>query len=352
MSVWISPAACHAVRPRRRCQDCAGLASPAVKNAISSSSANASRTTRSRPDSLGGWASPTPARAHRRRVLVVELRQLGLDARGDRHRARALRRRVRGDLRGHLLRALVDVRDEQHRLGRQRAEVAGGVRRLLGHGHACAPGRPPAAPRSPRAATPPRRPRRGRRRAPVWPTRSTRRSACSRSASTSSVSIVSMSASGSTRPSGCTTPHRRVRAHDVHDRVGLADVRQEAVAQALALVRAGDEPGDVVEVDRVPHDLRGADRLRHLLQALVAHRHDRDVRLDRRERVVGRLRPRFGERVEQRGLARVGHPHDADPRAHGAAPVSRPSCSGTQRPPANAATHERPQQRPASTSEG
>ena len=51
-----------------------------------------------------------------------------------------------------------------------------------------------------------------------------------------------------------------VRAHDVDDRVGLADVRQELVAQALALVRAGDQAGDVVEGDRVLDDLARADR--------------------------------------------------------------------------------------------
>ena len=48
MSVWTSPAACQAVSPRARCQECAGLPSPAVKKAIWSSSAKASRTTRSR----------------------------------------------------------------------------------------------------------------------------------------------------------------------------------------------------------------------------------------------------------------------------------------------------------------
>ncbi len=129
-----------------------------------------------------------------------------------------------------------------------------------------------------------------------------------------------------------------VRAHDVDDRVGLADVREEAVAEPLALVRARDEPGDVVEVDRVPDDLRGADRPRDLLQALVAHGHDGDVRLDRRERVVGRLRAGFRQRVEQRGLARVRHADDADPRAH--APIARASTSAV------------PSSAPASTSEG
>ena len=82
-------------------------------------------------------------------------------------------------------------------------------------------------------------------------------------------------------------------SHDVDDRVRLADVGEKAIAQALALMRARDESGDVVEVDGVPHDLRGADRARHLLEALVAHRHDGDVGLDRGERVVGSLGARL-----------------------------------------------------------
>ena len=54
MSLWISPAACQAVDPRSMCHDCAGLSSPAVKNASWSSSPKAPRTTRARP------GSPTP----------------------------------------------------------------------------------------------------------------------------------------------------------------------------------------------------------------------------------------------------------------------------------------------------
>jgi hypothetical protein len=107
-----------------------------------------------------------------------------------------------------------------------------------------------------------------------------------------------------------------VCAHNVDDRVCLANVREKAVAEALAGVRPRHQPRDVVEVDRVPHDLRGTDRLCHLLHALVTHRHHRDVGLDRRERVVRRLRARFRQRVEQRGLARVGHADDSDAGAH------------------------------------
>ncbi len=77
-------------------------------------------------------------------------------------------------------------------------------------------------------------------------------------------------------------------------------------------MRAGDEAGDVVEGDGVGDDLAAAEALGELIEALVVHRHDRDVRLDRRERVVRGLRPRLREGVEQRALARVRHSDDPD----------------------------------------
>ena len=46
-------------------------------------------------------------------------------------------------------------------------------------------------------------------------------------------------------------------AHHVRDRVGLADVGEELVAEAFALGRAGDQAGDVDELhDRRNHLLR------------------------------------------------------------------------------------------------
>ena len=98
MSEWISPAACQAVSPWRRCQDWAGLASPAVKKAIRCSSEKASAH-----DALEPRLAHAELRAHRPGILVLELCELGLDARGDRHRARALRLRMGGDLRRDLV---------------------------------------------------------------------------------------------------------------------------------------------------------------------------------------------------------------------------------------------------------
>ena len=111
-----------------------------------------------------------------------------------------------------------------------------------------------------------------------------------------------------------------VDAHDVDDRVGLADVGQELVAQPLAAVRARDQAGDVVEGDRVGHDLGRLDRGGDLVEAFVDDRDDGDVGLDRRERVVGRLRGHAGQRAEQRGFARVGHADDPDLHARVSAP--------------------------------
>ncbi len=103
-----------------------------------------------------------------------------------------------------------------------------------------------------------------------------------------------------------------VRAYDVDDRVGLADVGEEAVAQPLAGVRPRDETGDVVEVDGVVDDLDDAATVGDPVHALVGDRNDGHVGLDRREGVVRRLRARPGQGVEQRRLAGVGHPDDAD----------------------------------------
>src|ERR1035441_8837897 len=82
-----------------------------------------------------------------------------------------------------------------------------------------------------------------------------------------------------------------MRAHDVDDRVGLADVGEEAVAEPLAAVRAGDEAGDVVEVDRVVHDVARVQELGEPFEPLIGDGDDGDVRLDRGERGVGGLRP-------------------------------------------------------------
>ncbi|KGD42250.1 hypothetical protein DO70_6530 [Burkholderia pseudomallei] len=106
-------------------------------------------------------------------------------------------------------------------------------------------------------------------------------------------------------------------AHDVRDRIGFADVREELVAEALALARAGDEARDVDEFDDGRHDALGLDDFGERLQACVRHLDDADVRLDRAERIVLGGDAGLRQRVEQGGLADVGQADDAAFEAHG-----------------------------------
>ena len=125
-------------------------------------------------------------------------------------------------------------------------------------------------------------------------------------------------------------------AGDLADRGGLADVREELVAQALALRGAADDAGDVDELDRRGQQLLRAEDLRELRQPVVGHADDADVGLDRRERVVRREHVVLGQRVEEGRLARVGETDDADGESHG-----RGVYGGA------AARHEKPGESPA-----
>ena len=106
-------------------------------------------------------------------------------------------------------------------------------------------------------------------------------------------------------------------AHHLADGVGLADGRQELVAQALALRGAAHEAGDVDERHGGRNDRRAVVERGQLGQTVVGHRDDADVGLDGGEGVVGRQDVVVGQRVEQRRLADVGQPDDADGEAHG-----------------------------------
>ncbi len=106
-------------------------------------------------------------------------------------------------------------------------------------------------------------------------------------------------------------------AHDMRDRIGLADRGQKLVAQSLALRRPGNEPGDIDELHgRGQHLLRVRDRS-ELGQTRIGNFDDADIGLDRAERVVlgGNARP--GQRVEERRLPDVGQADNAASQTHG-----------------------------------
>ena len=101
-------------------------------------------------------------------------------------------------------------------------------------------------------------------------------------------------------------------SHDFDDRVHLADVGEELVAEAFSLGRAGDEARDVDELHGRGNEDRRFHDLREGLEAVVGHRHDPDVGLDRAKRVVRGLRlPRARQRVEERRFPDVRQSDDS-----------------------------------------
>ena len=94
--------------------------------------------------------------------------------------------------------------------------------------------------------------------------------------------------------------------HDLADGIGLANVCQELVAQALALVGTLHQARDVDKLDRRRHNATRVDDVGELLQAAIGHVDDTHVGVDRGERVVGGKAGLFGKRGEQRRLAHVG----------------------------------------------
>ena len=328
MSEWISPAACQAVRPRRRCQDWAGLSSPAVKKAIRSSSENAPWTTRWRPDSeipsssridAASSSSSSDSSASSRAEIAT----------APASRAAACSATIGGDL----VVALVDVGHVEHRLGGQRAQVARGVRRLLRQRHR-AHG-PAGLQRRDRLAQPRLLGDQGA-------------VAAARVAHDPRVPALGLLEVGVDQL-GLDRVHVRGR---VDLAVGVDHVRVLGARARRAAARRsrGCWPGTGCPAPRPCARPPPARRCRgtrscparcstsarsrdDVVEALVLHPDDGDVRLDRRERVVGGLRARLRERVEERGLAGVRHPDDAHLHHRPKLPSSVPS-------PAPAATSD------------
>ena len=134
----------------------------------------------------------------------------------------------------------------------------------------------------------------------------------SRSASASSVSIVSMSRIGSTRAFDVGDVAAIEAADDVQDRVHLADVREELVAQPFAGAAPRTMPAMSTTRTAAGMIFSVSENWLMIAQPLVRHRDDADVRLDRRKRIIRRQRPRGGQRVENGALADVGQPDNSD----------------------------------------
>ena len=269
MSVWISPAACHARRARGAgASDCAGLASPAVKKAIRSSSAKAPRTTRSQARTR---ATPSSARIAAASSSSSSASSASIRERDRDRRARPAPRRARRSPRA------------PRRRPRRRWRRTAPAWRSAGARSRSASARPRAAGTRARraaglqrldqlrAATPPRRPRdlvarcapaSRRARGGARPARGRRRSARSRSSR--------CRRAGRRGPPGA----RRSSSPCARTTCTIASVSRMLARNWLPSPSPScaprDQARDVVEGDRVVDDLAGAERRRHRVQPLVA----------------------------------------------------------------------------------
>src|SRR5262249_15971152 len=109
-------------------------------------------------------------------------------------------------------------------------------------------------------------------------------------------------------------------AQDMGDGVDLANMREELVAEPLALGGATDEPGDVDEFELGRHDLRGLAELRQDREPRVGDGDAADIRLDRAEGIVRCLsRGGRGQGIEKRRFADIRQADDAAVETHGGA---------------------------------
>ena len=96
----------------------------------------------------------------------------------------------------------------------------------------------------------------------------------------------------------------------MHYGVHLADVREEFIAQPLAVRGAFHQPRDVHEFDDGGGDLLAVVQGGELVQPLVRHGDHAHVGFDGAEGVVGGLCARVCDGIEQRRLADVRQTHD------------------------------------------
>ena len=105
-------------------------------------------------------------------------------------------------------------------------------------------------------------------------------------------------------------------ADNLADSIGLANVRQELVAQPLAFARALDKAGDVDEFDSGRDNTARMDDLCEFAQALIGDRHDADVGVDGCERIVCCKTCLVRQCSEQSRLADVRQADNANGKRH------------------------------------
>ena len=100
--------------------------------------------------------------------------------------------------------------------------------------------------------------------------------------------------------------------NNLTDSVSVADVCQELVAQALALVCALDQTSDVHKLNSCRHDATRIDNLSQLLKPCVRYVNDAHVRVNGSKRIVCSQATLAGQCGEQRRFANVWQANDTN----------------------------------------
>ena len=99
---------------------------------------------------------------------------------------------------------------------------------------------------------------------------------------------------------------------DLHDGIDFADMAEELVAEAFALAGAFDQTGDIDEFDGRGNGLFRLGKRGQSVKSWVGNADDADVRFDRTERKIGRLRlAGAGDGVEEGGFTDIGQPDNS-----------------------------------------
>ena len=105
--------------------------------------------------------------------------------------------------------------------------------------------------------------------------------------------------------------------YNVNNRVSLADVGEELVAQAFSFARARNQTGNIDKLDDGRLHFLRIDDFRQFSHTRIGDFNDADVGFDGTERIVCRFDTRLGQRVKEGGFADVGQTDDAAFQAHG-----------------------------------
>ena len=106
-------------------------------------------------------------------------------------------------------------------------------------------------------------------------------------------------------------------ANDVQNRVRLPNMREELIAQALALARAFHDACDVHKLHRRRHNRVRLHHRYDAVHAVVRNRHNPHIWIDGAKRVVRGLGLGGCERVEDGGFADVRQPDNSAVQRHG-----------------------------------